>query len=68
MTPANPSCIPILYSTTNPNARKAKILGADPRFACKVSTDEIDFILEGVAQPETDGATLGRVAEAYHTK
>lgn len=47
----------VLYSTTNPNARKARNLAANPRFACAVSTDEIDFVLEGSATPVTDDAT-----------
>jgi hypothetical protein len=57
-----------LYSTTNRNARKSKNLAANPRFAFSVSTDEIDFIIEGNAKPETDQETLELIAEAYRTK
>ena len=58
----------VLYSTTSLAARKARNLAANPRFACAVSTDEIDFILEGTAAHVTDDATLERVAEAYRSK
>jgi pyridoxamine 5'-phosphate oxidase-like protein len=58
----------VLYSTTNPTARKAKNLAANPRFAITVSTDDIDFIIEGTAAPVTEDATLSRVADAYHAK
>lgn len=57
-----------LYTTSNPDARKAKNLGANPRFGCTVSTDDIDFIVEGVAQPVTHQTTLEQVAEAYRAK
>lgn len=58
----------VLYSTTNANASKARNLAADPRFACSVSTDEIDFIVEGRATPVTDPAVLGEIVDAYRTK
>jgi hypothetical protein len=58
----------VLYSTTNATARKARNLRADPRVAFTVSTDDIDFVLEGVAEPVTDHPTLERVADAYRTK
>jgi Pyridoxamine 5'-phosphate oxidase len=58
----------VLYSTTNRGARKARNLAANSRFAVTVSTDEIDFIVEGTAAPVTDDATLARVADAYHAK
>jgi len=58
----------VLYSTTSSNARKARNLAANPQCAFTVSTEEIDFILEGSATPVLDGATLERVAEAYRTK
>jgi pyridoxine/pyridoxamine 5'-phosphate oxidase len=58
----------VLYSTTNRTAHKASNLAANPRFACTVTTDQIDFILEGTAAQVTDDTTLERVAEGYHSK
>ncbi len=58
----------VLYSTTSKDARKAKNLDANDRFAVSTSTDEIDFVVEGRAAPVTAGATLERIAEAYHAK
>jgi Pyridoxamine 5'-phosphate oxidase len=58
----------VLYSTTNTDARKARNLAADPRFACTVTTDEIDFVLEGTAAPVIDEPMLERIAEAYRSK
>lgn len=58
----------VLYSTTNRSARKARNLEANPRVACSTSTDEIDFVVEGRAEPVRDEPTLERIAEAYRTK
>jgi hypothetical protein len=58
----------VIFSTTNPDARKARNLARNSRCAIAVSTDEIDFIIEGTATPVTDEATLARVADAYHSK
>jgi hypothetical protein len=58
----------LLYSTTNPTAGKAANVAANPRVACTVSTDDIDFIVEGTVAPVTDTATLERVADAYRSK
>ena len=58
----------VLYSTTNRSARKARNLSTNPRFSVTVSTDDIDFIVEGTAKPVTDEITLKSVAAAYHEK
>src|SRR5918994_1363041 len=41
----------VIYSTTNRTARKAKNLAANPACAITVSTDDIDFMIEGTAAP-----------------
>lgn len=58
----------VLYSTTNPRARKARNLEANVRFACSTSTEEIDFVVEGRAEPVSDQPTLERIAEEYRAK
>jgi uncharacterized pyridoxamine 5'-phosphate oxidase family protein len=58
----------VIYSTTNRTARKAKNLATDSRFSLTVSTDDIDFIVEGRATPVTDNKTLESVAAAYKEK
>lgn len=58
----------VLYSTTNRAARKARNLATNPRFAITLSTDDIDFIVEGMSAPVTEVTTLERVADAYREK
>jgi hypothetical protein len=58
----------VLYSTTSQRARKARNLEANDRFAVSTSTDEIDFVVEGRAEPATEPVTLDRIAEVYQAK
>lgn len=58
----------VLYTTSSPDAHKARNLTSKPTFSCSVSTDDIDFIIEGQAAPVTDAALLGQVAAAYRAK
>lgn len=58
----------VLYSTTNRHTRKARNVEANTRCACSTSTEEIDFVVEGLAEPVTDRGTLERIADAYHAK
>ena len=57
-----------LCTTSNPTARKARHLAADPRCSATTTTDRVDFIVEGTAAPVTDPAMVERVFEAYRAK
>ena len=58
----------VLYSSTNPAARKGRNLASDPRCSLTVRTDDMDVVLEGTAARVADEPTLVRVAEAYRSK
>lgn len=58
----------VLYTTSNPDARKAKNLAGDPRCSITAPADNIDIVVEGEMTRVRDDATLQRVAEAYHAK
>jgi len=61
-----------MHFCTGPSERKAKNLASNER--CILTTgrntleDGIDFVVEGVAGPVTDGLELGRVADAFEAK
>ena len=56
-----------LYFTSNPDARKARDLAANPRCTISVPLPGIDLVLTGSADRVTDAAQLARVASGYRT-
>jgi hypothetical protein len=57
-----------LHFSSNPNAQKAKNLGAEPRCALAAHTDDFDLIVEGTSRRVTDSDDLSRVAATYRDK
>jgi hypothetical protein len=57
-----------LHFTSNPTARKARNLSATGVCTASVTTDEMDLVIEGIAEPVTDDAQLARIGEAYGEK
>jgi nitroimidazol reductase NimA-like FMN-containing flavoprotein (pyridoxamine 5'-phosphate oxidase superfamily) len=58
----------VLYTTSNPNARKARNLDGDPHCAATASTDGMDLVVEGTGAKVEDEATLQDVFDAYRSK
>jgi len=53
------------YVVSGPRLRKSRNLAANPRCAVSVSLEDIDVVVEGVAERVTDMAVLERVANLY---
>lgn len=58
----------VLYTTSNPNARKARNLAGNPHCAVTASTDGIDLVVEGTGAKVEGEATLQGVFDAYQSK
>jgi Pyridoxamine 5'-phosphate oxidase len=58
----------MLHFCASDQSRKAKNLAADPRCSVTTSSDPLDLVVEGVADPISDPAEARRVAGAYATK
>lgn len=58
----------VLYTTANPDSRKARNLAGNPSCTVTTHTDGIDLAVEGTGAAVEDEATLRRVLEAYHSK
>ena len=56
------------FFSTAASSRKARNLRSDPRCALSVEDGVEAVVLEGVARPVADAATLERAAEAYSRK
>ncbi|WP_421118165.1 pyridoxamine 5'-phosphate oxidase family protein [Aquihabitans daechungensis] len=57
-----------LHSTTRVDAAKGRHLAADGRCSMSVGTDDMDLVVEGVAEFITDADHLQRLADAYREK
>ncbi|OWY63670.1 hypothetical protein B7486_51765 [cyanobacterium TDX16] len=57
-----------LHFTTNPTARKAQDIAATGACTVSVTADEMDLVIEGVAEPVADEELLQRIADAYVEK
>lgn len=53
------------YITSNPKARKARNLAANPACTLSVRLEGIDVVMEGEATRITDQATLERIVKEY---
>jgi hypothetical protein len=56
-----------LYFTSSPAARKARDLAVNPRCTISVQLPGIDLVLDAVAVPVTDPATLEQIAAGYRS-
>jgi len=54
-----------VYFTSGPGTRKSRNLILDPHCTVSVATDELDIVVEGVADRVTDDAELERIAGVY---
>jgi hypothetical protein len=61
-------CDGVLCSTSSASARKTDRLARDARCTLATSTDDMDFVYEGVATRVHDVDRAGRIAQAYHRK
>jgi nitroimidazol reductase NimA-like FMN-containing flavoprotein (pyridoxamine 5'-phosphate oxidase superfamily) len=57
-----------LFTTTSPDAAKARNLERNPQCAMTARTDGLDLVVEGEATRVRDEASLQRVADAYRAK
>jgi hypothetical protein len=57
-----------LHFTSNPTARKAQNIAATGVCTVSVTTDEMDLVIEGIAEQVTDPALLERIRVAYDDK
>lgn len=61
-------CDGVLCSTSSASARKTEHLDREPRCTLTTSTDDMDFVYDGVATRVYDADRVRRVADAYRRK
>jgi nitroimidazol reductase NimA-like FMN-containing flavoprotein (pyridoxamine 5'-phosphate oxidase superfamily) len=57
-----------LYSTAGPGSRKARNLATNPRLSLSTTTEGMDLVIEGRAEPVTGDDRLAAVGAAYRDK